>query len=89
MQVQSYSRLTYIQHQRQVHSLTGIRIDYIDNRQPLPLLSSKVAQTCDNMPWSHHVSAHPLTPSLSPLQEPSAATYIGPFALHLGSMTGT
>ena len=33
----------------------------MDNRQPLHLLSTN-AQTCDTMPWSHHVHAHHLTP---------------------------
>lgn len=84
MQSQSSSRLTSYYQQIRLHSLRGINVDCTDYKQPLPLLSPD-AQTCDNMPsHQHRFSAHPSTPTSSPLLEPSAAFNIGPFALHLG-----
>jgi hypothetical protein len=68
MQAQSCFRLTSHHQQIRLYSLRGIRIDYMDNRQPLPLLSSR-AQTCRR-------TISPLT--LNPISFP-APTFLGRF----------
>ena len=66
MQVQSYSRLTSHHQQIRLYSLRGILINDMDDRRPLPLLSSR-AQTCRR-------TTSPLT--LNPISFP-APTFLG------------